>query len=100
MRILHTPLSAVLGFPAALALSVLVACHNPCQDLCKEIAAYAEECGHTVPDTEPQTCIENNGRDVWEREDLQTCREFGDRLTEEWSCDDVGRYFQSGGEGG
>lgn len=81
-------------------LAALVGCHNPCQDLCKEIAAYAEDCGYTLPEDEPQTCIQNNKRSEWEREDLDTCRESADRLEEEWSCDDVGRYFQNEGQGG
>ena len=84
---------------ALCGLATLVACHNPCQDLCKEIAAYAEDCGYTVPEDEPGTCIENNKRSAWEREDLTTCRDFGDRLTEEWTCEEVGRYFEDGGQG-
>ena len=30
------------------ALVALTACANPCADMCKEIAAYAEECGYTA----------------------------------------------------
>lgn len=74
-------------------LATLVACHNPCQDLCKEIAQYAEDCGLTVPDGEPGACIDATRRSELEDGDTQTCRENADFLRTEWTCDDVALYF-------
>ncbi|MCB9792646.1 MAG: hypothetical protein H6741_07935 [Alphaproteobacteria bacterium] len=74
-------------------LALLVACHNPCQDLCKEIASYAEDCGITVPDDAVSTCIDDNSRDQFEREELRICRQNAEYLQDEWTCDDVALYF-------
>ena len=78
------------------ALAALTACANPCADLCKEIAAYAEECGYTVPEGEPQACIEASPRSNFTPEELEVCRGAADDLRDEWTCEDVGDYFDDG----
>lgn len=75
-----------------LAVVLLSACKTPCQQLCVEMAAYAEECGVTVPDAQLQSCLDDQSSD----QDQGACRRTGDpeTLRSEWSCDDVEVFFQ------
>ncbi|MCB9760873.1 MAG: hypothetical protein H6739_13630 [Alphaproteobacteria bacterium] len=82
------------------SLCALVACNNPCQDLCKEIASYAEDCNITVPDTEPGACIDAMRRRELTAEDRDTCRDNAEFLRDEWTCADVELYFDNPGGGG
>lgn len=68
-------------------------CKNPCQSLCVEMAAYAEECGLTVSDSDVQSCVD----DQKDADDQGSCRRVGgaETLRQEWTCDDV-RVFLEG----
>ena len=85
-----------MRFPI-LAFSVLfVGCHNPCQDLCKEMASFAEdECQKTLSDGEIRTCIRDHTRDQLNDGDLAVCGEFADTISQEWDCKDIEPYFES-----
>ena len=91
-----------------LLILLATACNNACQDLCKEMVAYAEECDFTVPDDQPGACIAENGRrdmrknpmdfgagPLSPKDQIQVCEENIDNLREEWSCEDVGKVLQA-----
>jgi len=91
----------------------LSGCRNSCQRVCIELRDYAEECGVTIPDGQFKDCISaqrrGNIRDYLEaqygeedapgvNERLDVCSESLPTLRDDWSCDDVLRYFAEGGE--
>ena len=72
----------------------LAGCHNACQDICVEMARYAEdECGYTIPDADVDACIEAQKEST--PEDRQACRQNGNAGTieTEWGCDELENYF-------
>ncbi len=73
-------------------MGVLAGCQNPCQQLCVRMADYAEECAFTVSDADLDACIEAQSPP----EDPAVCRDFGNaaQIREEWTCEDLGIYFQ------
>jgi hypothetical protein len=46
-----------------------------------------------VPEGEPQACIEASPRSAFTPEELEVCRGAADDLRQEWTCEDVGDYF-------
>lgn len=86
---------------AVLFVGGLTACGNACQDTCKELAAYAEECGYTVNEEEVDKCIDDFARANTSPEDRDHCKEFVDDVSAEWTCDEAARYMGiEGGSGG
>ena len=84
---------------AALALvGGLTACSNACQDICKELAAYAEECDSsvTVSDEQLATCKADFKRSETDKETRQHCAEFADNVRDEWTCDEALQYMGLG----
>lgn len=79
------------------AIIALTACKNDCQDVCVEMAAYAQECGFTVSDEEMDACLDQQkeANDV----SLDVCDEMGGAQTirDEWPCDEMGLYWDSAG---
>ncbi len=84
----------------------LAGCRNACQDLCKEMADFAEECGQTVSRDDLRACYEANSRKALaeggsdtagDAYDVATCRDVAGKLREEWTCDDIAPYFDKGG---
>ena len=74
----------------------LLACGNPCQQLCNEMAAYAEECGLTVTDDDMKACRDSQ-KGPLEKEDADLCREeTPESIREWWTCDDVTENFTNG----
>lgn len=82
--------------PRWLWLLLLGGCNNPCQQLCVEMADYADECGLTVSADDIKTCQENFKSA--EQADIQHCQTWNDpdQLREWWSCQDVEDNFQNG----
>lgn len=83
-----------VAFIASLAL-LLPGCNNACQDICLEMARFAERnCGITVPDDEVDACIEAQAGEA-SKDDRQACREFGNQssIEEEWGCEELESYF-------
>ena len=76
-------------------LLALAACNNPCQEVCVRMATYAEECGFKVPESELDTCLDDQA-DV-SPEDKDLCRDFGDLETirRQWDCDDIAPYWEA-----
>ena len=82
---------------AALAalMAGLVACKNPCQDICVEMARFAEdECGFSVPDEQLDTCLSEQ-KQIDSPQERAACRESGDAETiaAEWGCEELEDYF-------
>ncbi|MBN2801312.1 MAG: hypothetical protein JXX28_19380 [Deltaproteobacteria bacterium] len=75
-------------------LALLGGCHNACQDLCYDMADYAEDCGLTVTSAAFDACMEAQEGDA-SREDRATCRQANDPelLRSEWSCADLESYW-------
>lgn len=72
-------------------LFALAGCRNACQQLCVDVAMYAEECGHTVNQDEVDTCIDSKRTSTIGQEKIQQCAATRDpeKLREWWSCDDL-----------
>jgi hypothetical protein len=78
------------------ALALLGGCSNPCQQLCLEMADYAEECGLTVSADEVKSCRDAYANaDQTETAQCQTWND-ADQVREWWSCQDVEDNFQNG----
>ncbi len=81
---------------AALALIAgLTACTNACQDICKELAAYAEDCDPSavVSDEQMATCKADFSRGETDKATRQHCAEFADNVQDEWTCDEALQYM-------
>ncbi len=72
-------------------------CKAPCQSLCDELAAYAEDCGFSASAADLDTCYQENARRVTSAESQDACREYTDDLRAEWTCEDLAIYFDGGG---
>ena len=81
---------------AALAVpGFLAGCSNPCQQLCVEIATYAQQdCGFEVTSDQIEECQDDNSaltearyRACVDQKDPQTLREW-------WTCEDLAENFQ------
>jgi hypothetical protein len=72
----------------------LMACGNPCQTLCGDMAALSDElgCGVAYSDAEIQAC--EDAFASAEPADLKTCRDFGglEVMRQNWTCDDINLY--------
>ncbi len=78
----------------------LLACGNPCQQLCTQLADYAEECGLSVTNEDIRACEESQSGPL-EKEDAQLCRDLTDPddIREWWTCDDLAENFTDGSGG-
>lgn len=78
-------------------LALLGGCSNPCQQLCVEMANYAEDCGMTVSSEDVKNCSESFS-DV-EDNQAQQCQDWNDanKVRDWWTCDDIADNFQKGG---
>lgn len=78
-------------------MAVAAGCSNPCQQVCLEMASYAEECGLTVSNDALSACRENY-TDAGE-EEIKQCQDWDGSadLREWWTCDDVAENFLDGG---
>jgi hypothetical protein len=97
-RAIPTRLFSTLAL-LVLTVPVLGGCKNPCQSLCRDMAALAEDCGYTVDNDALQSCFDDQARSETTKEDRQSCNEFDQDLTGWWDCEDVGRYFSSNDTG-
>jgi hypothetical protein len=72
---------------------LLSGCRNDCQQLCLEMAEYAEsECNKTFPDAQLKSCQEKYA-DASDQK-LEACASYGPRLKDEWEgCDQINEYF-------
>ena len=80
-----------------LVLLVLAGCNNACQQICVELANYAQDdCGLTVTQDQITECQESQA-DLPEGRNEQ-CLEVADPeyIREWWTCDDLAQNFQDG----
>ena len=68
-------------------------CRNACQAMCKEMYDYALECGYEVSKDELKACYDAEGNANVPRNKRQLCREFYDDMRVEWTCEDLGDYW-------
>ncbi len=74
------------------AALMLTGCQNECQQVCLTMADYAEtDCEKTFPEAQVDACLEKFSTAT--EKELETCATYGDRVSEEWSCADIGEYF-------
>jgi hypothetical protein len=90
----HVVTIAVLSLGATLS----VGCNNACQALCGEMYDYALECGYDVSKDELKACRASQANANTPRSERKLCREYYADVRSEWSCDDLGDYWD--GEGG
>jgi hypothetical protein len=74
-------------------LASLGGCKGPCEQLCVNLATYAEECGFAVAETDLDACLDGQASATKEEKDV--CRDYGspDVLRTEWTCDDLEAYW-------
>jgi hypothetical protein len=83
-------------FRRALPLLVLfsIGCKNECQQLCHEMADFAEEeCGKTWEKDQLKACVDDFKTSELEDADIEYCAEVSPYLREEWTCEEIGEYF-------
>ncbi len=74
------------------AALLLTGCQNECQQICQNMADYAEsDCDKSFPEAQIDACLVKYA-DATEKE-LETCTSYGNTISEEWSCADIGEYF-------
>ena len=72
-------------------------CNNACQALCGEMYDYAVECGFDVSKDELKACRQSQSNANTPRSERAQCRANYDDLRAEWSCDDLGDYWDDQG---
>jgi hypothetical protein len=75
-----------------IATLFVAGCDNSCQNLCVQIADYAETCGDPFGAAQVATCIDDYASST--SDELATCRVYGsgDVVERQWTCDDVNLY--------
>ncbi len=75
-----------------IAISLLIGgCQNACQQLCSDMASYAEdECNTSFSKSELKSC-QKKYADA-DDETLTACEQHGPKLKEEWDCKKVKEY--------
>ena len=76
------------------ALPLAAGCRNRCQQICSDMAKFAEDCGHDITRAERNLCYEGQ-RGAESKSDRAVCREYGGvkNIEAEWTCDDVDIYW-------
>jgi len=77
-----------------IALLALAGCRNDCQKLCVAMSDYASECGYEVSKDELKACISDHANKTTPKTERDVCAEEAPALREEWTCDEIARYFQ------
>ncbi len=74
-------------------LALAAGCHNPCQKLCDDMFDYAKSCGFEPTDEQLDECYLEQASAVTSRDKRAECRMNADDLRDEWTCEDLVRYF-------
>jgi hypothetical protein len=78
-----------------LTMFLLTGCRNDCQQVCSDIADYAaDECGEEFSRAEISECMSAYKKKDLSDAQLDDCKEYGSRIEEEWTCEDIGEYFE------
>ncbi|HCH62990.1 MAG: hypothetical protein CL927_10160 [Deltaproteobacteria bacterium] len=75
-------------------------CRNNCQELCEEMAAFAEEeCNNTFPEQQVDQCLADYDKEKIDEKQDAVCEDTLPTLREEWTCEEIEDYFAGGGGG-
>lgn len=76
-------------------LLALIACNNPCQQICVEMAKYADECGYTVDKAEISACQDRYVSSALDEATLAQCQDRSDpaALREWWTCENLAENY-------
>ena len=57
------------------------------------MADFAEECGYSIPDSEIDTCLDEQADES--SDDKEFCRDFGDAeiIRNSWTCEELEDYW-------
>lgn len=92
-----TPTRAAL-FSSMFIVLGISGCRNNCQELCQEMAAFAEEeCKKTFPEEQVDQCMVQYDKEKIDEKQDEVCEEILPTLREEWTCDEIDDYFAGGG---
>ena len=82
---------------ALFAFGLLAACGSPCQTMCQEMAAYAEECGYSPSDEEVQACMDqaDNAEPSDARAEQCITASDPDQLREWWTCEELFDVYEN-----
>ena len=87
--------------PVLAVIMGISGCRNNCQELCQEMADFAEEeCDNAFPKDQVKDCMETYHSREIDEEQEETCADITPTLREEWTCDDVNDYFTGNGDDG
>ena len=76
-------------------IALLAGCANECQELCNNMADWAEtECDKTFPKEQINDCLATYSNDNVSETQLADCGEYNERIDEEWTCDELDSYFE------
>ena len=80
----------------------LAACKNECQQLCTDMADFAaDECNQEFDKDQLKACNDAYKKSNLEEGAIETCEEVRPFLQEEWTCEEIGEYFDAAaGSGG
>ena len=79
------------------ALTLLTSCANDCQQICNEMADWAEsECPaeYHFSDDQVASCLSAYESGNVSDAQLADCAESKDRIDDEWKCKDLKTYFE------
>lgn len=75
-------------------LTFLTGCANECQQVCNEMADWAQtECNKEFSKEDLNECYTEYKNDQVSDAQLADCAEYKDRIDEEWTCEDIEAYF-------
>jgi hypothetical protein len=78
-----------------LFVAFVAGCHNPCQDLCHDMADFARsECDIEVSDSQVEACVDMQGEND-DRDALKVCRQYDEKrdIEDNWGCEELEIYF-------
>lgn len=78
------------------AVTMLAGCANDCQQICNEMADWAEStCSpeYHFSDEQVKSCLSAYENGNVSDAQLADCAESKDRIDEEWECEDIEVYF-------
>ena len=94
-RTIMRTLGVLMTFRIIITMLLLTGCRNDCQQICTDMADFAaDECGEEFSRTEVSECMSTYKKKNLSAAQLDDCKEYGSRLEEEWTCEDLEEYFE------
>lgn len=76
-------------------IALLAGCANECQELCNNMADWAEtECDKTFSKEDVNDCLDTYSNDNVSETQLVDCAEYNERIDKLWSCGELDTYFE------